>query len=328
MYELLGVLAVLFVVWTYRFRVSQILLVVAAYNLSVAAVAWHHANIDGWFGALGISALSLTGVSIAEFVGSSFLNDSYRAMPKRTSCCIPKFGCSSPDSVLFLTCLFRGLAGASAATSFYVSWSFRRTFWSGRTDTVVGVWSATCLLWLLSCVPHFICLLQCAATKESAQILEFRKRITIWLVHDVVLGLFWLYLSSTLHHLLKDDDSEWRTVFLSMLSWHIIIFVCRQLYLTDVWRVTKHVACCASETVGRWSVVLVLTGLCMMYGVMVHVVRDSVDMGCSVPQVIIYVSALVVGSVGYLMSGQRPPAKLKRDGAALPPQLPLTQLDF
>ena len=91
-------------------------------------------------------------------------------------------------------------------------------------------------------VPYFICLIQCAEEKVKKdkdidndvdkQLYSFRKYVAMWLVHDVVLGLFWLYLSITLHHLLKDDDSEWRTIFLSMISWHIIVFVIRELYFS------------------------------------------------------------------------------------------------
>ena len=305
MYELIGLVAVLLVVFSRRFRLSHILFVTAAYNLSVAAIAWFNANIDGWFCGLGFAALSFTGVSVLEISYSSFLHESYQAMPRETVCCLPKFGCSSPDSILFLTCLFRAVAGLSASASFYVSWTFRKAFWHGHTTTVVGMWAGTSLVWLISCVPHFICLLQCASTTESRTIIRFRKRVTVWLVHDVVLGVFWMYLAFMLDHLLKEDDSEWRTVFLSMMSWHIIIFVCRKLYLTDVWHITKHVACCAPETVGRWAVVLMLSAMLTIYGVLVHVVRDSVDMGCSLEQVVVFVFALVVGCIGYLMAVTR-----------------------
>jgi len=298
-----GMAVVVVALWLGRVRLSQIFLVAAAYNAGVAAVAWHDHAIDAWFGGLGLAALSLTGVSLAELLTSTFLRDSYRTMPADTKCCIPRFGCSSPRSILFLTCMFRSLAGLAAVASFYVTWTARKTFWAGHTTVVITMWVVTSGLWLLSCVPHFVALLQCAATQESPLILRFRKRVTIWLLHDVVLGVFWLYLACMLEHLLKDDDSEWRTVFLSMLSWHIIIFVCRQLYMSDMWRQTKHVACCAPETVGRWSVVLMLVAMTTVYGVLVHVVRDSVNMGCSTGQVALMLSALCVGCIGYFMSG-------------------------
>jgi len=54
MYELIGLVAVLLVVFSRRFRLSHILFVTAAYNLSVAAIAWFNANIDGWFCGLGL----------------------------------------------------------------------------------------------------------------------------------------------------------------------------------------------------------------------------------------------------------------------------------
>lgn len=328
MYELLGVLLVVFLIVSVSKSVRKVLFVSAAAATASAGIAWYNSDIDTWFASLGIATLFLMGVSLTELIGSTFLRDSYNDMPVQTTCCIPRFGCSSPDSVLFLTCLFRGLAGVTAASSFYVSWASRRTFWQGHTELVKVMWTTTSGLWILSCVPHFVCLLQCAAEKESARILLFRKRVTIWLIHDMVLGVFWLYLSSMLDHLLKDDDSEWRTVFLSMLSWHIIIYVCRQLYLSDIWRTTKHVACCAPSTVGRWSIVLMLVAMCAVYGVLVHVVRDTVEMGCSLEHVIVLVSALFVGSIGYLMSHTRPPKKLKEEEAPTFKSTAIGHLDF
>lgn len=323
MWYLFGTAVVLVVLWLLHMPVSHILLVAAAYNAGVAAVAWYNEAIDAWFGGLGLTAICFTGVSLAELLTSTFLRVSYRAMPAETKCCIPRFGCASPRSILFLTCMFRGLAGLTAAASFYVTWTARETFWAGHTTVVIAMWVVTSGLWLLSCVPHFVALLQCAATQESKHILRFRKRVTIWLIHDVVLGVFWLYLACMLDHLLKDDDSEWRTVFLSMLSWHIIIFVCRQLYMSDMWSQTKHVGCCAPETVGRWSVVFMLVAMSVVYGVLVHVVRDSVDMGCSAGQVALMLTALFVGCIGYLMSSPTVPKSL------MPTRhVPKTTLDF
>lgn len=328
MYELLGVIAVIAIIALTVGSVRNIFFLVAVYNLSVAAVSWYNHNIDTWFSSLGISAMALTCVSLDELIHSKFLRDSYDAMPKETSCCIPHFGCSTPDSVLFLTCVIRALAGITASISFYITWSYRERFWYGQTHLVITMWVASASLWICSCVPHFICLLQCAATRESDKIIAFRKRVTIWLIHDVVLGIFWLYLAFMLDHLLKDDDSEWRTVFLSMMSWHIIIFVCRKLYLSDIWRTTKHVSCCAPETIGRWAVVLTLLSMGSVYGVLVHVVRDSVNMGCSIEQVIIVISSLSVGAIGYIMSSIPPRKKLKTDDTPILSKSGIYQLDF
>lgn len=311
-----------------RKSLRKVLFLSAVVSIALASISWYNHDIDAWFASLGVSTLFLMGVSLSELIGSTFLRDSYDEMPTTTACCIPGFGCSSSDSVLFLTCFFRGLSGATAATSFYVSWTCRSTFWQGHTELVQVMWATTSGLWILSCVPHFICLLQCAAEKESFKILLFRKRVTIWLIHDMVLGVFWLYLSYMLDHLLKDDDSEWRTVFLSMLSWHIIIYVCRQLYLSDIWRTTKHVACCAPQTVGRWSIVLMLVGMSAVYGVLVHVVRDTVEMGCSIWHIIVLNAALFVGSVGYLMSPVRAPIKQKREEVPTVKTMSSDYLDF
>lgn len=303
MYELLGVVVIMVLLFKLRNNLHQVLFAATMYSLSLAVVAWYNHNIDTWFFSLSVASLTLTGVSVVELYSSKFLRESYASMQHVTRCCIPHFGCTSPDSVLFLTCLFRFLAGCTAASSFYTSWTFRDTFWTGHTDTVMSMWVISSSLWLLSCVPHFVCLLQCAAVNENPRVLYFRQRVSLWLLHDVVLGVFWLYLSMTLNHLLKDDDSEWRTIFLSMLSWHIIVYMCRQMYFSDAWSTLEHVSCCAPETVGRWSVVLMLVGMSAVYATLVHVVRDSVDMGCSLNNVVVVVGALFVGSLGYFMSG-------------------------
>ena len=57
------------------------------------------------------------------------------------------------------------------------------------------------------------------------------------------------------------DDSEWRTIFLSMLSWHIIIIVLYQCYFKHMWSLkprqktqSRSRPCCSPENSSKiWS---------------------------------------------------------------------------
>lgn len=298
MYDFLGFGILLILFWKQPSLSSYFM---AAVSFSVAALAWYRHNVSVWFLSIAVAFACLTFASCYDLYNSTFLRKAYTQMPQKTLCCIPHVGCTNPRYVLVSTCVIRASAGIVSVLSCYISWSHRETFWEGDSDIVRVFWATTACTWLCSCLPHIVCLIQCAATNDSSSIYNFRKRVAFSLLHDIVLGIFWLYLVFMLDHLLKDDDSEWRTIFLSMISWHIIIFVIRELYFTDLWSVSKHVSCCAPSTRQRWGDILNLSSMTIIYGVLVHVIRDSVDMGCSVEHVILIISALVVGCFGKLL---------------------------
>lgn len=206
-----------------------------------------------------------------------FFDMSIRAMPN-TECCLLHEMWSSPHSVLWSTMLFRTLAALVALAAIAVSWRYREDFQQGHYFLISAVWSAASVIWILSCVPMFICLIQCAAssTFHAVQcrldpkeiILRFRKVASLWLVHDVTLGIFWLYLSFMLYDLSDDeDDSEWRTIFLSMLSWHILVRAFHEIYLAHLMVLqpisppATHSAPCCGPNNGRaiWSFVTILS---------------------------------------------------------------------
>lgn len=206
-----------------------------------------------------------------------FFDMSIRAMPK-TECCLLHKMWSSPKSVLWSTMLFRTLSAIVALAAIVVSWRYRKDFQQGHYFLISAIWSTTSVIWILSCVPMFICLIQCAASStfnsvqcriESKEIiLRFRKVSSLWLVHDVTLGIFWLYLSFMLYDLSDDeDDSEWRTIFLSMLSWHILVTAFHEIYLAHLVvlqpispPITHSAPCCGPKN-GRaiWSFVTILS---------------------------------------------------------------------
>jgi len=300
MYDFLGLSVLLFFIWKQPSLSSYLL---SAVGLSCAILAWHLKSVDMWFISLGCTFLFMTFAYCYDLLHNIRLKNAYDKMPVETPCCIPYIGCTHRATIIRATCMLRFVSGLLAVTACYVSFSNREKFWAGDSAVVIGFWGAASATWLASCIPHVICLIQCAATTDSPAIYRFRKYVAVWLVHDIVLGVFWLYLSFMLDHLLKDDDSEWRTIFLSMISWHIIVFVIRQLYFSELWSITEHTSCCGPKTRTRWGDILQLVAMFIIYGVLMHVVRDSVDMHpLDVSLVILFMVALFVGYLGKLLT--------------------------
>lgn len=329
MYNILG--ASVFLTLAYKWP-SLCFYFIATFGLAGATIAWYEHNVAWWFVSLGVTFISATIASSVDLFANQLLQKSPEYMREMTPCCLPCVGCTNSRRVLGWTCFGRFLAGLSATISCYISWTFRATFWEDAV-VVQMTWTVTTVLWIMSLIPYFICLIQCAEEKlktdmvVNRKLYHFRKYVAMWLIHDLVLGLFWLYLSLTLHHLLKEDDSEWRTIFLSMISWHIIVFVIRELYFSDVWSTATHVSCCAEETRSRWGDISSLVGMATVYGVLVHVVRDSVDMGCSIEHVILIILALLFAWCGKLLSSIAKPVQ-QQDKKHTTTPLKLDKLDF
>ena len=170
---------------------------------------------------------------------------------KKTDCCLLHDFWSDPISVQWITVMFRVLAAMIALAAVATSWFERHRFLEGHSSTVATVWASASVCWLISCIPLVVCLIHCAATttfKHDASlnipseelVLRFRKVYSLWTLHDIVLGIFWLYLSVMIYDLADDeDDSEWRTIFLSMLSWHIVVVVLHYMYFKPFSDVNK-----------------------------------------------------------------------------------------
>jgi hypothetical protein len=302
MYDFLGLSVVLFLAASLK-QPALSSYFLSAVGLASAIIAWHLRSVDIWFLSLGSAFLFMTFAYCYDLVHNRRLQDAYEKMPRTTPCCIPYIGCQERASIMTATCILRAVAGLMAVSACYVSWLYREKFWDGDSAIVRNCWAVTSATWLASCIPHSICLIQCAAARNSPIMYRFRKYVAVWLIHDIVLGVFWLYLSFMIDHLLKEDDSEWRTIFLSMVSWHIIVFVLRQLYFSELWSITEHTTCCGPKTRTRWGDILQLLAMFIIYGVLMHVVRDSVDMHpLDISLVILFVVAIFVGYLGKLLT--------------------------
>ena len=95
----------------------------------------------------------------------------------------------------------------------------------------------------------------------------------MWIIHDVFLGFFWLYLAVMLYDLSDDNnDSEWRTIFLSMISWHIIIIVLQEIYMK---RQATGVTCCGPGNIQVWWRFFLLVAFVGMYTAIVSRMQDN-----------------------------------------------------
>jgi len=269
-------------------------------SLISSIVSWYYADTKSFLISVALSIAFFTVVNIIELWNDAFLQKSYKHMSKDKKCCLDCFDWSSADSVLRLTCVLRALASSMAIVACYISWIQRKHFWNDKHYTTISAfWCVPPGLWLISTIPHIICLVQCAAGNNS-KLFAFRKRVTIWVLHDIILGIFWLYLACMLYDLADDqDDSEWRTIFLSMLSWHIVIVVLQQIYFTDVWTASLNVSCCHPKMIPRWKVFIMILSLGIIYSVIMTILKNNaiIQMKCSLSSVILFIAAVLVGYI-------------------------------
>jgi len=279
-------------------------------SLISSIICWYLDNSKLFLISIALSIAFFTVVNIIELWNDTFLQKSYNHMSKDKKCCLDWFDWSSADSVLWLTCAFRALASSMAIVACYISWLQRKHFWNDKHYTMISAfWCVPPGLWLISTIPHIICLVQCAAGKNS-KLFSFRKRVTIWILHDVILGIFWLYLACMLYDLSDDhDDSEWRTIFLSMLSWHMVIVVLQQIYFTDVWIASLNVSCCDPKMIPRWKVFIKILSLGIIYAVVMTILKENetITMKCNLSSVIMFVVAVIAGCISkFEKKGKQP----------------------
>jgi hypothetical protein len=291
--------------------------------------------------AAGAVALA-TWINITHMRTDIFFKQAIHCM-KDTECCLIHKVWSKPQSVLWTMLAFRTLAAVAAIISLYLTWMNGDMFFKGHYFMLTSVWIVTCSLWLLSNLPIAICLIQCAARDSSINlrairiskqvldykqeisigfkkirlisgselIIRFRKSVSMWFLHDVVLGIFWFYLSFQLFDLTDDeDDSGWRTIFLSMLSWHIIFVVLHHIYLKNIWscvhiNTVQHsgTPCCAPAEADKWWAMCQLLGFSGIYIAVIRRMKlpELTNMGCSEPTLVLFCSGVFLLCVGKTM---------------------------
>ena len=252
--------------------------------LSMLAWGWWAASVNIFYAGVLMVIVCLFALDASSMLSKAgFFDTAVRIMPK-TECCLVHHIWSSPGSVKWATLSIRVVAALVAIAATIVSWSTRHKFLIGHYAVISASWGTASALWILSCIPMFLCLIQCAASSnyksslsrkisEKEIILRFRKVYTLWLIHDLTLGVFWLYLSLRLFDLSDDeDDSEWRTIFLSMLLWHILVVAFHELYVKQLFsleplrRARRQTAPCCDPSHGKiiWSALTITSfvGMC------------------------------------------------------------------
>ena len=282
---------------------------IVSFTLIVAAVAWHLEMLDLWFSSLGVTIGVATIVNVRDVYTQTKLRDSLNAMVKTECCCTDR--CQDPKSVLVSTCVLRCCTGLLAVLAVFISWLEHEAF-NRKEYTLISVsWGVVSVVWLLSCVPLFISLVQCAAhiagldmDGKIDKILWYRKTVAMWLVHDIVLGLFWLYMASMLYDIADDqDDTEWRTIFLSMVSWHIVVLMLDTFSVSPTIQTlrednSKSIACFAKERAQFWWKVIHIISLISLYAVLITRMRhgDLRKMGSTFAQLVAFICcAIFVG---------------------------------
>lgn len=260
---------------------------------------WYVCNVELWFVSTFVTVLSATVYDLQQCLDDPFLSQALRSM-KPTPCCTMADHFQDPHYVLRVTTALRVLTGLLAGSALVISCYFKEDFSTGHYLVVSGAWVTVCLCWFLSCVPLVVSLLQCAAATTTATALKYRKVVTVWVVHDLFLGIFWLYLSVMLYDLADDgDDSEWRTIFLSMLSWHLIILVLHEIYMNNSsprLQLPSGQTCCGPASVQPWFRFFLLLSFVGLYIVVIARMQrnDLGKMGLTDGQFVLFVlSALM-----------------------------------
>ena len=287
-------------------------------------IGWYSESALIWLASFAVSIFLMLYTNMGHLFYDPFLLTSLNVMSD-TKCCLSGAACSSPKSALTSFCVLRASAGFSAITAVVVTWLNRSSFMDNKYSLITIMWCVTSGLWILSCIPLAMCLIQCAsnptlndkkklAIRNDTLILRFRKAITMWIIHDLFLGIFWMYLSVMLYDLTDDeDDSEWRTIFLSMLSWHIVVIVLRQIYFKGTWSLDaahkikdEHVRpCCSLENKDHWWDITRILCFVAIYAVFIIRMQSGslINMGCSVESVILFILAIIVVCISKEIQG-------------------------
>jgi len=284
-------------------------------------ISWYLASYFFFMISVATTIIITTYTGFLVYNKDTFIHQCVFCMTKTECCCVHKLW-SDPKSVIWSTNFLKNISGILAAIATQNTWQYAKAFKDGSYLTVTLMWILSIVAWFLSCIPTFICLIQCAAidgkkppnpihvagtiltigqnitvddkhikmVEGKTLIIRFRKVMTLELIHDVVIGIFWLYLTLTLYDLIDDDDdSEWRTIFLSMMSWHIVFVTLYHIYLkqlrscVQITRTVKSRPCCAPSEADKWWSVIQLLGFAAIYIAIIWRMKEPTltDMGCS-----------------------------------------------
>ena len=257
-----------------------------------SGVFWYMVEVDLWYLSVLIVLLSLTKYDYDTYVSSTVMREGLNAMSKTKCCNLEYF--QDPKSIKTLTLTLRLITGLLASAALVITYTSKDNIVE-QIELVSTCWTIVCIFWFIAVVPLFVSLLQCAAAKSTPSILRYRRITSVYILHDIFLGAFWIYLSTMLHDLVDDvDDTEWRKIFISMLWWHLLILVC--LAVSRVPKKPKMTTCCGLNTITFWQEFFLLLSIFCIYLVIIYRMRfdNLTDMKLSISSLAIFEISMIV----------------------------------
>lgn len=272
-----------------------ILYVLLSASLSTSLIFWYEESMYLWLLTNAVSVFIYTIIHNIELLYSKFFKTAYCYMGDNKKCCC-RGKCINAEHTTFWTVILRGISGASAFFNlFYTMWYLNEI--EEKVTILRILWIITASFWLFSCIPNLICLVQCAAhlkdkePKTIKMIKHFRTILALRIIHDLLLGVFWFYLAfrlDTLFDFDPDEDEsihaeEWRTIFMSMISWHLVIVLLREIYFSEKTRTFKG-GCCDINNTWVWLKLTRIGCLILIYCIVIYRVDQAIlyTMGCSI----------------------------------------------
>jgi len=155
-------------VFKYTFFTRMHLLFSSA--LSLAIWGWWATSPLMFYGGVFFSICLMMYIDISNSIVEDGFLDSAISIMDTTDCCLVHRLWSEPTSVRWTTVSFKILAGLTALCATYVSWQHRRSFIAGHYTLVSALWATTAALWVCSCIPMLVCLVQCADVKWNRKL--------------------------------------------------------------------------------------------------------------------------------------------------------------
>ena len=255
----------------------------------VSSVFWSLENASGWWWSV---LAALCGLYISQMM---YLSEQVRDVGVGF--------CNRLSSVYDSMMVLRSLAFCGVLTAWAITLVNGESFVSNEeVEWVRWSWFVASLLWLVSLLPLLVSLFQCLIDHPKK-----RSGFMVWLLHDLALGGFWVYLSYELYDLPNDsDDSAWRSLFRSMIAWHGVIVLFQEIYRGGAVHDcdTKCFDCNKSFT--SWGVCLRLLGLLSVYVVILIRFEQSnetglssvLSMGLSTPLLVFFILGVVCIAIG------------------------------
>ncbi len=273
-----------------------LLYVCLATSLSGGMIFWYEQSMYLWLLSLLCSVFIYNIIHNVELWFSPLFNNAFMYMGSNHQCCCHG-KCSKPQHSTTWIVILRTLGGLFACISLFYSIANINHI---DITMLKVLWGISSSFWLISCIPMIVCLVQCAAhLKDDSQktiktIKHFRTRIALRIVHDVMLGIFWFYLAFMLDKLFdiedvidEDEDvthvEEWRIIFMSMISWHLVIVLIREIYFSEKTYIYKG-GCCDTKNLWVWFKLTRVASLILIYTIIIYRVDKPVlyTMGCTV----------------------------------------------